>query len=128
MAELTGHTLAVTIDGDVRLAVVCHNTEGSDCRLTCDNDGCGDGETCDDWGQACHLSDSGECQPSLYLNEDPTTIAEWHNDPAEPLADGMPIVCTWDGSDGYEWRGVDTVITVVTGPAAMAGREVADVR
>ncbi len=112
---MTGHTLSVTIDCDrLSTRVVCHEPEGAECRLSCDNEGCEDGDTCVDADRECHLSDSGDCQPSLYLNKDQTLILEWHEDVDEPLADGMPIVCTWDG-DGYTWRGADTVITVITG-------------
>ena len=112
---MTGHTLTITLDGDrFTTRVVCHEAVGADCRLSCDNEGCEDGDTCVDADRECHLSDSGDCQPSLYLNKDQTLILEWHEDVDEPLADGMPIVCTWDG-DGYTWRGADTVITVITG-------------
>jgi hypothetical protein len=104
----TGHTLSVTINRDrVELEVACHEPQGADCRLSCDNEGCGDVETCNDRGETCHLSDSGDCQPCLHLNEDPSMIEEWHEAVVEPLTDGMPIVCTWDGG-GYTWRGAHT--------------------
>jgi hypothetical protein len=104
----TGHTLTVTLDGDhLRCRVVCHEPEGAGCRLSCDNDGCADDDICNDRGETCHLSDGGDCEPALYLNEDPCLILEWHEAVTEPLTDGMPIVCTWDG-DGYTWRGAHT--------------------
>lgn len=102
-AAATGHTLSVTLDGDrVKLAVVCHEAEGADCRLTCtgDHDDCAD----PDVAKVDHpLADSGECGAALWINneDDP---AEVHAGDPEPLRDGMPITVEWDG--GYKWRGV----------------------
>jgi hypothetical protein len=128
---MTGHTLTltVTLDGDrLTTRVVCHEAEGADCRIWCTFPGCdhdaeplphfhnGKREDGSDWDREWPVGDYGACNIAVWMNEE-VAFLEWHEDVDEPLADGMPIVCTW-GGDGYAWRGKDTPAAVVTTKAA----------
>src|SRR6266542_2817926 len=115
---MTGHTLTIILDCDrLTTRVICHEAMGAQCRLICVKPGCDweDGiPHKDEDGTEHPVGDGGGCSICHWMNEETDLIFEWHEDVDEPLTDGMPIVCTWDG-DGYTWRGADTVITVITG-------------
>lgn len=101
---MSEHVLRVEVDVDwVHLRVECRAAVGAPCRLVCAED-CG-AETLPCFGRLGNeheLKDSGLCTTADWLNEDGAETS--HQRVTEPVFDGMPIVCEWEG-DFYSWRG-----------------------
>jgi hypothetical protein len=93
------HSVKLSLDDDYLSGeIICHATEGADCRMVCSED-------CEAWDLVDHehpMVDSGKCTVAEWINN--ADVIEAHVGSHKPV-DGY-IEAEFDG-DGFIWRYVD---------------------